>query len=88
MRIKLIKSTNRSALLELDDADLGLKYISNSRNLFDVIDKQLFFLMVIKYGITFEEIETFSVMDYYEIEEKTARCREKKMINRVCSVNS
>jgi hypothetical protein len=67
MRIKIIKDESPYIPFELKDSDLGLKYIPNSRNLFDVIDKPLFFLMVIKYSISFEEIETYSFMDYYEV---------------------
>ncbi len=54
---------------ELEDSDLGLKYISNSRNVFDVIDKQIFFLMVIKHSIVFEEVYNVSVGDFYDIKE-------------------
>ena len=52
---------------ELEDSDLGLKYISNSRNLFDVIDKPLFFLMVVKYSISFEEVHGFNPNHFYDI---------------------
>ena len=63
---------------ELEDSDLGLKYISNSRNVFDVIDKQIFFLMVIKHSIVFEEVYNVSVGDFYDIKEykeyKQSKC--------------
>jgi len=54
---------------ELEDSDLGLNYISNSRNVFDVIDEQIFFLMVVKHSIVFEEVYNVSVGDFYDIKE-------------------
>ena len=67
MMIRIRKDENPNNIpFELKDSDLGLKYIPDSRNLFEVIDKQLFFLMVIKYSILFEEVYNFSVADFYE----------------------
>lgn len=40
------------------DEEVGLSYVKNSgRTIFDVIDKKLFFLGVVKYGITFKTID-------------------------------
>lgn len=43
----------------LSDADIiGLHYVENSRGrVFDIVDEQLFFLMVVKYGITFKRLD-------------------------------
>jgi hypothetical protein len=69
MRIRIEKLSNwkipPDELIQHEDTDFGLKYISNSRNLYDVIDKPLFMLFVIKYGIVFDEVETHCDMDYY-----------------------
>ena len=40
------------------DEEVGLSYVKNSRRtMFDVIDKELFFLSIIKYGITFTNLD-------------------------------
>lgn len=40
----------------LIEEEIGLRYVENSRRtMFDVIDKELFFLSVIKYGISFTD---------------------------------
>jgi len=62
MRIMLIdwgtlNGLNGSFHNYTDDAEIGLHYISLSKTHYDVIDKQLFMLAVIKYGIKFEEIK-------------------------------
>ena len=68
MKIKVINwgsmFTNYSGINSdyIDDAEVGLHYISLSKTHYDVIDKQLFFLSVIKYGIEFEEIKSFKLI--------------------------
>jgi len=67
MRIKITKAEYSDIPFKLKDIDLGIKYITNSKDLYDVIDKRLFFLMVIKYGIEFVEVYTYSISDYFQI---------------------
>jgi hypothetical protein len=57
MRIKISDwGTLASSFTYLEDGDIGIRYINLSKNLYKVLDKELFFLSVIKYGIAFEEI--------------------------------
>lgn len=56
----------RVELINYDEKKFGLMYITNSRGLFEVIDKELFFLSIIKYGMEYEEIKQYSKTDYYE----------------------
>ena len=65
MRIKIKNAFSCKIPPDLKDDDLGLKYITNSVRLYDVIDKQKFFLMVIKYAIEFEDVHKFDFTDYY-----------------------
>lgn len=41
-----------------DAEEIGLRYVENSMGrVYDVIDKQLFFLMVVEHGITFTRLD-------------------------------
>lgn len=57
MRIKISDwGTLASSFTFLEDGDIGIRYISLSKNLYTVVDKELFFLSVIEHGIVFQEI--------------------------------
>jgi hypothetical protein len=61
MRIKIELSefgTSKGKHILFDAEEIGLRYVENSMGrVFDTIDEQLFFLMVIKHGITFTRLD-------------------------------
>lgn len=86
MYIEFIEYKHSVEPCVLNEDELGVKYYTQNpqspfRSIFEVINKQKFFLGLIKYGLGFKEIldldKIKKVKDNWVKRMKTAQCRKK-----------